>query len=344
MIVGLEEISSGELRVDGRLVNDVDPRDRNMAMVFQNYALYPHLSVRENIAFPLRMKKLPAMEIKRRVAETAAILELGELLGRKPGSLSGGQRQRVAMGRAIVREPVAFLLDEPLSNLDARLRTQMRAEIARLQRRLGTTTIYVTHDQTEAMTLGDRVAVMREGVIQQTGTPRELYERPRNLFVAGFMGSPAMNLLPAEFRDGRIRLPLPGVSLMPPAGLRQTPGPGYLITGIRPEHFQLAESGSEADAFEVNVEMAEWLGADLLVHFRIEAGAVADLPALATGCGTGSRGNTACDLIARLNGDCHARAGETLRLMFNPDSLVLFDAVSGESLCPASPEPQTPGE
>ncbi|MGB7934284.1 MAG: ATP-binding cassette domain-containing protein, partial [Gammaproteobacteria bacterium] len=234
LIVGLEELSSGELRVDGRLVNDVDPRDRNMAMVFQNYALYPHLSVRENIAFPLRMKKLPAAEIERRVAETAAILELGELLGRKPGSLSGGQRQRVAMGRAIVREPVAFLLDEPLSNLDARLRTQMRAEIARLQRRLGTTTIYVTHDQTEAMTLGDRVAVMREGVIQQTGSPRELYERPRNLFVAGFMGSPAMNVLPAEFRDGRIRVPLPGVSLMPPTGRRPPTGPGHLIAGIRP--------------------------------------------------------------------------------------------------------------
>ena len=331
MIVGLEEISSGELRVDGRLVNDVDPRERNMAMVFQNYALYPHLSVRENIAFPLRMKKLPAAEIERRVAETAAILELGELLGRKPGSLSGGQRQRVAMGRAIVREPVAFLLDEPLSNLDARLRTQMRAEIARLQRRLGTTTIYVTHDQTEAMTLGDRVAVMREGVIQQTGTPRELYERPRNLFVAGFMGSPAMNLLPAEFRDGRIRLPLPGVSLSPPAGMRLPPGHGHLIAGIRPEHFQLAETGGEPNGFEVNIEMAEWLGADLLVHFRIEAGSVAELPALATGSGT-LRKHAACALIARLNGDCQARAGDTLRLALKPDALALFDAVSGESL------------
>ena len=331
MIVGLEEISSGELRVDGRLVNDVDPRERNMAMVFQNYALYPHLSVHENIAFPLRMKKLPAAEIERRVAETAAILELGELLERKPGSLSGGQRQRVAMGRAIVREPVAFLLDEPLSNLDARLRTQMRAEIARLQRRLGTTTIYVTHDQTEAMTLGDRVAVMREGVIQQTGTPRELYERPRNLFVAGFMGSPSMNVLPAEFRDGRIRLPLPGVSLSPPAGMRLPPEHGDLIAGIRPEHFQLAETGGETDGFEVNIEMAEWLGADLLVHFRIEADAVAELPALATGNET-RRKHAACALIARLNGDCQARAGDTLRLALKPDALALFDAVSGESL------------
>jgi multiple sugar transport system ATP-binding protein len=339
MIVGLEEVSSGELRVDGRRVNDVDPRDRNMAMVFQNYALYPHLSVRENIAFPLRMKKLPAAEIERRVAETAAILELGELLERKPGSLSGGQRQRVAMGRAIVREPVAFLLDEPLSNLDARLRAQMRTEIARLQRRLGTTTIYVTHDQTEAMTLGDRVAVMRAGVIQQTGTPRELYERPRNLFVAGFLGSPAMNVLPAEFRDGRIRLPLPGASLMPPAGARLPADPGHLVAGIRPEHFQLAEAGVDVEGepagFEVNVEMAEWLGADLLVHFRIEAGAVPQLPALASDGGTGRRGTTACDLIARLHGDCHARAGDTLRLTLKPDALTLFDAVSGESLRPA---------
>jgi multiple sugar transport system ATP-binding protein len=313
MIVGLEEISSGELRVDGRLVNDIDPRERNMAMVFQNYALYPHLSVQENIAFPLRMKKLPAAEIERRVAETAAILELGELLERKPGSLSGGQRQRVAMGRAIVREPVAFLLDEPLSNLDARLRTQMRAEIARLQRRLGTTTIYVTHDQTEAMTLGDRVAIMREGVIQQTGTPHELYERPGNLFVAGFMGSPAMNVLPAELLEGRIRLPLPGVSLTPPAGVRLPSEAGRLIAGIRPEHFQLAETGGETDGFAVNIDMAEWLGADLLVHFQ-------------AGSGTGH------EVIARLDGDVRARAGDKLRLALRPNSLALFDAVTGESL------------
>jgi len=316
LIVGLEEISSGELRVDGRTVNDIDPRERNMAMVFQNYALYPHLSVRENIAFPLRMKKLPAAEIERRVAETAAILELGELLERKPGSLSGGQRQRVAMGRAIVREPVAFLLDEPLSNLDARLRTQMRAEIARLQRRLGTTTIYVTHDQTEAMTLGDRVAVMRDGVIQQTGSPRELYERPCNLFVAGFMGSPAMNLLPAEFRDGRIWLPLPGVDLKPPEGLHMPSDTGQLITGIRPEHFQLAESGAEPHGFEVHVEMAEWLGADLLVHFRV-------------GSGTGH------EVIARLDGGVRARAGDTLRLALVPEFMTVFDALSGEALSAA---------
>ena len=314
MIVGLEEISSGELRVDGRLVNDVDPRDRNMAMVFQSYALYPHLSVRENIAFPLRMKKLPAAEIARRVADTAAILELGELLERKPGSLSGGQRQRVAMGRAIVREPVAFLLDEPLSNLDARLRTQMRGEIARLQRRLGTTTIYVTHDQTEAMTLGDRVAVMRAGVIQQTGTPRELYERPRNLFVAGFLGAPAMNLLPADAIDGRIHVPLPGVVLNPSTGTGLHTKSGPLIVGIRPEHFRLVEASMAG--FDVNVELAEWLGADLLVHFRVGSGA-------------------GREVVARLDGGVRARAGDTLRLALAPEDLTLFDAASGEALSAA---------
>jgi multiple sugar transport system ATP-binding protein len=188
MIVGLEDISDGDLRIGGKQVNTLAPRDRNLAMVFQNYALYPHLSVRENIAFPLRMAKVSDSEVQQRVDEAARVLELGELLDRKPGALSGGQRQRVAMGRAIVREPEAFLFDEPLSNLDAKLRGQMRTEIARLQKRFGTTTVYVTHDQTEAMTLGDRVAVLRKGILQQVGTPRELYNNPVNLFVAGFIG------------------------------------------------------------------------------------------------------------------------------------------------------------
>jgi multiple sugar transport system ATP-binding protein len=334
MIVGLEIPSSGEVRVDGRVVNEVDPRDRNMAMVFQNYALYPHMSVRENIAFPLRMKKIAATEIERRVEQTAAILELGELLERRPGSLSGGQRQRVAMGRAIVREPVAFLLDEPLSNLDARLRTQMRVEIARLQRRLGTTTVYVTHDQTEAMTLGDRVAVLREGVIQQTGTPRELYRRPRNLFVAGFMGSPSMNLLPAEWRAGRIRLPLPGLSLPPPEGARLPRGPAHLIAGIRPEQIQLATGAGQADVeeagFEVGVEITEWLGADLLVHFQADAGDFPDLPALASA--VGGNENKLYDLVARLDSGRTPRAGDKIRLALPPDALALFDAETGERI------------
>jgi multiple sugar transport system ATP-binding protein len=335
LIVGLEEPSEGEVRVDGRRVNELDPRERNMAMVFQNYALYPHLTVRENLAFPLRMRKRPPAEIDRRVAETAAILEIEELLAHRPGSLSGGQRQRVAMGRAIVREPAAFLLDEPLSNLDARLRAQMRGEIARLQRRLGTTTIYVTHDQTEAMTLGDRVAVMREGVIQQTGTPRELYENPCNRFVAGFLGSPAMNLLPAEVRDGRLLLPLPGVSLKPPAGVRLPAEPGSLIAGIRPEHFLPADAAGidgETASFAATVELAEWLGADLLVHFRSEAGGGAPLPALDTAAAARRRQNCGLDVVARLEGNCRARAGDTLRLAIAPAGLALFDARTGASL------------
>ena len=213
MIVGLEDISAGELRIGGKEVNSLAPRDRNLAMVFQNYALYPHLSVRENIAFPLRMAKVADSEVKQRVDEAARVLELGEFLDRKPGALSGGQRQRVAMGRAIVREPEAFLFDEPLSNLDAKLRGQMRTEIARLQKRFGTTTVYVTHDQTEAMTLGDRVAVLRRGVLQQVGTPRELYNNPVNLFVAGFIGSPSMNFLPATLSGHRLALPMGEVDL-----------------------------------------------------------------------------------------------------------------------------------
>ena len=223
MIVGLEDVSAGEIRVDEQRVNEVDPKDRNMAMVFQSYAIYPHMTVRENMAFPLKLARLPRNEIARRVEQAADMLELRAFLDRKPRSLSGGQRQRVAMGRAMVREPRAFLLDEPLSNLDAKLRVQMRTEIARLQRRLGTTTLYVTHDQTEAMTLGDRIAVLRHGELQQLGTPRELYRQPRNLFVAGFIGSPAMNFFPAELRDNQwIELPM-GKAPLPEKTRRRLP-------------------------------------------------------------------------------------------------------------------------
>src|SRR5688572_14886388 len=251
MIAGIEEVSGGEIRVDGRVVNDVDPKDRNMAMVFQSYAIYPHMSVRDNLAFPLKLAKLPQEEIAKRVERAAEILELGELLDRKPATLSGGQRQRVAMGRAIVRQPVAFLLDEPLSNLDARLRVQTRTEIARLQRNLGTTTVYVTHDQTEAMTLGQRVAVLRKGVVQQIGTPRELYAEPRNLFVAGFIGSPAMNFVPGEIRDGRLVLPMAQVSLK-----RHLQREGPVIAGIRPEQFQdAALVDAKSSVFEVKVDV-----------------------------------------------------------------------------------------
>src|SRR4051795_13381272 len=207
MVAGLEEITDGELIIGGERVNELAPRDRDIAMVFQNYALYPHMTVRENMGFALKLAKVNKSEIDKKVDEAAEILELGSHLDRKPANLSGGQRQRVAMGLAIVRDPKAFLMDEPLSNLDAKLRVQMRTEVARLQSRLETTTVYVTHDQTEAMTLGDRVAVMRAGVLQQVGTPADLYERPKNLFVAGFIGSPAMNFMPAELSGGKVKLP-----------------------------------------------------------------------------------------------------------------------------------------
>ncbi|HEY5985317.1 MAG TPA: sn-glycerol-3-phosphate ABC transporter ATP-binding protein UgpC, partial [Streptosporangiaceae bacterium] len=215
MIAGLEDITSGELRIAGKLVNDKAPKDRDIAMVFQSYALYPHMTVRENMGFALKLAKTPKDVIDQKVTEAARVLELTEHLDRRPANLSGGQRQRVAMGRAIVRDPAAFLMDEPLSNLDAKLRVQMRTEVSRLQRRLGTTTVYVTHDQTEAMTLGDRVAVMRSGVLQQVGSPQELYDRPDNLFVAGFIGSPAMNFMPGTVEEGALRTPLGEIRMSP---------------------------------------------------------------------------------------------------------------------------------
>src|SRR6516162_7370236 len=238
MIAGLEDISSGELRIDGERMNEKAPKDRDIAMVFQSYALYPHMTVRQNIAFPLTLAKIKKTEIAQKVEETAKTLDLTELLDRKPSLLSGGQRQRVAMGRAIVRHPKAFLMDEPLSNLDAKLRVQMRGEIARLQRKLGATTVYVTHDQTEAMTLGDRVVVMHGGAAQQIGTPDELYERPANLFVAGFIGSPAMNFFPADLTPIGLTLPFGEVTLTQPVHdvLAQHPKTENIIVGVRPEH------------------------------------------------------------------------------------------------------------
>src|ERR1700710_1849429 len=235
MIVGLEDISSGDLTIGGKRMNEAGPKDRNLAMVFQNYALYPHLSVRENIAFPLRLGKMDKDKADKLVEDAARTLELTELLDRKPAALSGGQRQRVAMGRAIVREPSAFLFDEPLSNLDAKLRVQMRTEISRLQKRFGTTTVYVTHDQTEAMTLGDRVAVLRKAILQQVASPRELYNNPINLFVAGFIGSPSMNFLPATLRGHRLQLPMGEVDLPAEltASLPADSGERSVIAGLR---------------------------------------------------------------------------------------------------------------
>jgi multiple sugar transport system ATP-binding protein len=279
MVAGLEEITEGDIRIAGRVVNDLEPRQRDVAMVFQNYALYPHMSVYDNIAFGLKMRKTPKAEIERRVREIGRVLGLAELLSRKPKQLSGGQRQRVAMGRAIVREPAAFLMDEPLSNLDARLRVQMRAEISRIQHELSATTIYVTHDQVEAMTMGDRVCVLRKGELQQIGPPQVLYDRPANLFVASFIGSPEMNLVQAtvsrqngalEATVGQQRLPLPSA----PAALGSYEGRPVAL-GIRPEH-----AGKGDASLTGNVLLAEALGAERLVHLELEAQPVATVEVL----------------------------------------------------------------
>src|SRR3954469_13598952 len=263
MIAGLEDITSGDVLIGGKRVNEKAPRDRNLSMVFQNYALYPHLSVFENIAFPLRLKGgLSDAEIKQKVEEAAATLELTEHLGRKPANLSGGQRQRVAMGRAIVRNADAFLFDEPLSNLDAKLRGQMRTEISRLQKRLGITTVYVTHDQTEAMTLGHRVAVLKRGFLQQLATPRELYDNPGNLFVAGFIGSPPMNFLPATVEGTSVKLPFGSVQISPEKAAKAE-GRGLLMAGIRPEYFEDASVKTDptgGSTFRAEVDTVEWLG------------------------------------------------------------------------------------
>jgi multiple sugar transport system ATP-binding protein len=275
MIVGLEDITSGDMVIGGTRVNDKAPRERNLSMVFQNYALYPHLTVFENIAFPLRLAKMDDSEVKRRVNEAADVLELHEHLERKPANLSGGQRQRVAMGRAIVRQAEAFLFDEPLSNLDAKLRGQMRTEISRLQRRLGITTVYVTHDQTEAMTLGDRVCVLRKGKIQQVASPRELYEQPVNLFVAGFIGSPPMNFLPATLQGNELSTPFGPIAL-DQRRAAAVAGRELLLVGIRPEYFEDASLVDEAkrplgSTFRARVDVTEWLGDSQFAYIPYEA-------------------------------------------------------------------------
>lgn len=336
MIVGLESVSSGEIRVDDAVINDHDPKDRNMAMVFQSYALYPHMSVWENIAFPLAMSKVPRQEINKRVEEAAAILELSHLLDSKPRNLSGGQRQRVAMGRAIVRDPVAFLLDEPLSNLDARLRSQMRTEIARLQKRLGTTTIYVTHDQTEAMTLGDRVAVLKDGVVQQVGTPYELYNRPHNVFVAGFIGSPAMNFLPVEIKNGRLNFPLLDVDADFPAHVKPPRELDYAIAGIRPEHFRVTaneqEQAQQWVTFNAKVDVAEWLGAEALIYFRLNINYWPDMPVLEQDMNLQKHRGGKLDVSARLDAANTVKERDRIKLAFNLDNVHLFDPQTGVRL------------
>jgi multiple sugar transport system ATP-binding protein len=333
MIVGLESVTEGEILLDGRRIDDVDPKDRNMAMVFQSYALYPHMTARENIAFPLKLAGLARADVEARVAQAAEVLELGGLLDRKPGALSGGQRQRVAMGRAIVREPKVFLLDEPLSNLDARLRVQMRAEIARLQRRLGTTTVYVTHDQTEAMTLGDRVAILRCGEVQQIGTPRELYAHPRNLFVAGFLGAPAMNFLPAHVRGACLELPIGALpipdSLQPRIAQLEAP----LVVGFRPDHLEIAPPGHDAAAlrFDAAVELIEWLGADLFVHVDVGLGGFADVSLPEETDLTRRKGNRHT-LVARADPSAALCEGDVVSLRLAAARVLIFHAESGENL------------
>ena len=341
MIAGLEDISSGELRIGGERVNEKAPKDRDIAMVFQSYALYPHMTVRQNIAFPLTLAKMKKDEVARKVDEAAKILDLTDFLDRKPAQLSGGQRQRVAMGRAIVRDPKAFLMDEPLSNLDAKLRVQMRSEIARLQKRLGTTTVYVTHDQTEAMTLGDRVVVMLGGVAQQIGAPEELYNSPANLFVAGFIGSPSMNFFPATLTDVGVRLPFGEVMLTQEVHdlLARHHKPNNVIVGVRPEHLEDAAlldgyARIRALMFEVTVDMVESLGADKYVHFKSEgAGAqAAQLAELAAESGAAEN-----EFVARVSVESKVTQGKTIQLAFDTSKIAIFDADTGQNLTlPAS--------
>jgi multiple sugar transport system ATP-binding protein len=343
MIAGLEDISSGELRIGDQVMNDRSPKDRDIAMVFQNYALYPHMTVRENMGFALSLAKVDKDEIKQKVEEAAEKLDLVKHLDRKPANLSGGQRQRVAMGRAIVRDPKVFLMDEPLSNLDAKLRVQMRTEVARLQSDLGTTMVYVTHDQTEAMTLGDRVAVMRGGVLQQVGSPEELYQQPKNLFVAGFIGSPAMNFMVAEIAGGKISLPIGEVDPAQIDGL-ELPAEGKVVAGIRPEHFEDATIVADATkaergiTFEAEIDLVESLGSDLYAYFHIESeGVQSDQLADLVGerlAETGAAGKREGQeqIVARLEPTSKVKRRETAQLWADTAKLHLFDPESGERL------------
>lgn len=336
MIAGLENISSGELRIGGERVNEKAPKDRDIAMVFQSYALYPHMTVRQNIAFPLTLAKMKKADIAQKVEETARILDLTELLDRRPSQLSGGQRQRVAMGRAIVRQPKAFLMDEPLSNLDAKLRVQMRGEIARLQKRLGTTTVYVTHDQTEAMTLGDRVVVMHGGVAQQIGTPTELYERPANLFVAGFIGSPAMNFFPAALTSFGLTLSFGEVTLKPEVQevIAGHPKPENVIVGLRPEHIHdaaLIDGYQRIGSliFEVTVDLVESLGSDKYVYFTTTGPQAHSARLDEVAAESDVHENR---FVARVPAESKAVIGQSIELAFDPAKLAVFDADSGVNL------------
>src|SRR5215213_9666139 len=353
MIAGLEDITDGQLRIGDEVVNDKAPKDRDIAMVFQNYALYPHMSVRDNMGFALKLRGAPNDEINSKVEEAARILDLEQHLDRKPAQLSGGQRQRVAMGRAIVRDPSAFLMDEPLSNLDAKLRVQMRTEVSRIQKNLGTTTIYVTHDQTEAMTLGDRVAVMRSGMLQQVGSPMELYNHPLNLFVAGFIGSPAMNFMPATVEGDSVKLPFETVKLPQEARERIGRGEGkQLIAGIRPENFEDASLAGDAKehgtVFTAHIELVESLGSELYVHFTVESDASIEsdeLRELAEDAGGGEvpMAGEQGRIVARLDPASEVRQGQDAELWVDATRVHLFDPDDGRSLTTDASGPAATG-
>jgi multiple sugar transport system ATP-binding protein len=341
MIVGLEDITSGDIEIGGQRVNEQAPRDRNLSMVFQNYALYPHLTVYENIAFPLRLAKTPDAQVDERVRKAADLLELDEHLQRKPANLSGGQRQRVAMGRAIVREAQAFLFDEPLSNLDAKLRGQMRTEISRLQKRLGITTVYVTHDQVEAMTLGDRVAVLRKGILQQCATPRELYEEPANLFVAGFIGSPPMNFIPATVTDGGFATPFGDVRL-PDDRVAGLGDQEVVLLGARPEHFDDASVVDEAVkdrglTFDAHVDVIEWLGNEQFAYVPYEA--PEDIARLLSELERELDSEAlATQLVVALDAASRLPEGQTASLWLDLRKVHVFDPASGANLTMAAPD------
>ena len=332
MIAGLEEISGGEMRIGDRVVNDVESKDRDIAMVFQNYALYPHMTVYDNIGFALKLAKTPKAELDQRVREASKILELDDYLDRKPGQLSGGQRQRVAMGRAIVRQPAAFLMDEPLSNLDAKLRVQMRAEIAKLQRELGVTTFYVTHDQVEAMTMGDRVAVIKDGILQQVDTPQNLYDHPDNIFVAAFIGSPSMNLYEATVTGSTMQLGSHSIELAEvPAGVTALEG-RTVVVGIRPEDMDdanLVDGDTTGLVVSATASLVESLGSEIMVHFEIDArGVDAGDPDVLEELSD----EEVAEAVARFNPRSKARAGEPISAVFDIERLHFFDLDSGLAL------------
>jgi multiple sugar transport system ATP-binding protein len=340
MIAGLEDISAGELKIGDEVVNELAPKERDIAMVFQNYALYPHMTVRENMGFALKLAKVDKAEINEKVEQAAETLDLTQHLDRRPVNLSGGQRQRVAMGRAIVRDPKAFLMDEPLSNLDAKLRVQMRTEVARLQKSLATTTVYVTHDQTEAMTLGDRVAVMRAGELQQVGPPSELYDHPKNLFVAGFIGSPAMNFMSATLDGDTVKLPFGDVRL--PDELRGQLGDERgrnVIAGVRPESFEdaslVGDLRDSGHVLKAKIDLIESMGSELYVYFEIETEGVdsRELEELAADSGAAEvPGAGTGQVVARLAPESKVERGQETELWLDTTKMHLFDPQSGQRL------------